>query len=538
MGHYDKSILSDIELLGKILSKEDMPKNEKLPRLPLQQIIYGAPGTGKSFGVDEDVKKNGMNDIRTTFHPDSDYSTFVGAYKPQMEKVVVRDDRGFPVKENNQIVYEKKIVYKYTQQAFLKAYTAAWKDLEHPYVLVIEEINRGNCAQIFGDLFQLLDRNDIGFSKYPITADTDIMQVLNEEFEDLNIANRDSINAHYKDDVMADVKNGSRLVIPNNLYIWATMNTSDQSLFPIDSAFKRRWEWKYVPISDAGKKWKVSVNGMEYDWWSFVEQINNKIWDATHSEDKKLGYFFCKADRKVNESDEENTIVSADKFVGKVLFYVYNDVFKDYGFDDPIFKDKEDNNSELLFQSYFMPNGKPQESKIQVFLKNLEVKLASEVEEASTESDTEDSDTAELASDENTDETSLGEVGIALEGKDHTKYNFDGMEKLGKGRLAVAVIEKYMKEHPELTFDELKKTFPDTMMGDALKLMGLIVKADVMKEAPYSYQKKVYECFKTERKYKDVNDVEFYVSNNWNITNIQSIIDFAEQQGWSVEQQQ
>ena len=126
-----------------------------------------------------------------------------------------------------------------------------------------------------------------------------------------------------------------------------------------------------MPISDAGKKWKISVNGKEYDWWSFIVQINNKIWDATHSEDKKLGYFFCKADRKVSENDEENRIISADKFVGKVLFYVYNDVFKDYGFDDSIFKDKEDGNSDLLFLSYFLPNGKPLEKKIEVFLNRV-----------------------------------------------------------------------------------------------------------------------------------------------------------------------
>lgn len=356
-------------------------------KLPLQQIVYGAPGTGKSFGVDEEIIKYAMQDIRTTFHPDSDYSTFVGAYKPQMEKVTVRDDRGFPVKENGQVVYEKKIVYKYTQQAFLKAYIAAWKDLENPHVLVIEEINRGNCAQIFGDLFQLLDRNDIGFSKYPITADTDIMRVLNEEFDGLQVANGEAINAHYKDDVVADVLNGTRLLLPNNLYIWATMNTSDQSLFPIDSAFKRRWEWKYVPISDAGKEWKICVNGTEYGWWSFVEKINNKIWDATHSEDKKLGYFFCKADRKVNENDVENSVISADRFVGKVLFYIYNDVFKDYGFDDAIFKDNEDGNSDLTFQCFFNANGKPNEEKIEVFLKNLEVKLTSEETEKNDDDD-------------------------------------------------------------------------------------------------------------------------------------------------------
>ena len=371
----------------------EIPTNES--KIPLQQIIYGAPGTGKSFGVDENVKKHNMKDIRTTFHPDSDYSTFVGAYKPQMEKVTVRDDRGFPVKENGQIVYEKKIVYKYTQQAFLKAYVAAWKDLENPHVLVIEEINRGNCAQIFGDLFQLLDRNDNGFSSYPITADTDIMQTLNDEFDGLQIADAVAINAMYKDDVMEDVLSGNKLLLPNNLYIWATMNTSDQSLFPIDSAFKRRWDWKYVPISDAKKNWIVSINGQEYDWWSFVEEINQKIWDATHSEDKKLGYFFCKADRKAKEEDDENTIISADKFVGKVLFYIYNDVFKDYGFDDAIFKDKEAN-EDLLFHCFFKSDGKPEEKKIQVFMNNLEVQLAADKQAEATDTlDDEDNENNE-----------------------------------------------------------------------------------------------------------------------------------------------
>lgn len=533
MGYYDKSILSDIEQLGKILTNGTMPENEQLPKLPLQQIIYGAPGTGKSFGVDNDVKRYGLKDIRITFHPDSDYSTFVGAYKPQMERVIVRDDRGFPVKENGQVVYEKKIVYKYSLQAFLKAYIAAWKDLVHPHVLVIEEINRGNCAQIFGDLFQLLDRNEAGFSKYPITTDTDIMQVLDEEFENLNIANGEAINGLYKDDVVADVKNGSRLVIPNNLYIWATMNTSDQSLFPIDSAFKRRWEWKYVPISDAGKKWKISVNGKEYDWWSFIVQINNKIWDATHSEDKKLGYFFCKADRKVSENDEENRIISADKFVGKVLFYVYNDVFKDYGFDDSIFKDKEDGNSDLLFLSYFLPNGKPLEKKIEVFLNNLNVKLASEVDSSDDISSDMNSDQLETLQNDVLGTNELNND-IALDDSDHTKYNFYDRENLDKGQLAIAIVEKYMSEHPNFTFEELKTKFPDTMMGDK-SLIGLIVRVEDVEKAPYSYKKKAYGFFKANRKYKDVDGVEFYVSNWWDITNVQHIIDFAEQQGWSVE---
>ena len=530
-GVFDVWVTNAIEPNSDTKGLDFIGKSSFSTSLPLQQIVYGAPGTGKSFGVDEDVKKYAMHDIRTTFHPDSDYSTFVGAYKPQMEKVTVRDDRGFPVKENGQVVYEKKIVYKYTQQAFLKAYISAWKDLENPHVLVIEEINRGNCAQIFGDLFQLLDRNDIGFSKYPISADTDITQVLNEEFEGLQVTNSEDINAHYKDDVVADVLSGTRLLLPNNLYIWATMNTSDQSLFPIDSAFKRRWEWKYVPISNADKAWKICVKGKEYDWWSFVKKINNKIWDATKSEDKKLGYFFCKADRKASEKDEENTIISADRFVGKALFYVYNDVFKDYGFDDVIFKDKEDNNSDLLFQCYFKDNGKPNEEKIEVFLKNLEVKLASEVEESSDNGE----DAPKGLQEEGASDVSTLSNDIETEGNDTTKYTFDGKENLGKGQLAVSIIEKYIKEHPNLSYEELKEIFPDSLMGNSLKLIGLIVKEEDVRNAPYSYQKKAYGYFKAERRYKDVNGVEFFVSNYWNIKNIQNIIDFAEQQGWKIE---
>ena len=508
----------------KNIGNDNLPSSGTNP-LPIQQITYGAPGTGKSFSIDEDVKRYGMKDIRTTFHPDSDYSTFVGAYKPQMEKVVVRDDRGFPVKEEGKVVYEKKIVYKYSQQAFLKAYTTAWKDLKTPHVLVIEEINRGNCAQIFGDLFQLLDRNESGFSSYPITPDTDIMQVLNEEFEGLELESSESINAQYKEDVVEDVLAGNKLLLPNNLYIWATMNTSDQSLFPIDSAFKRRWDWKYVPISDAGKQWVIRVNDTDYSWWSFLDKVNFKIWDATHSEDKKLGYFFCKADK--------DGVITAEKFVGKVLFYIYNDVFKDYGFDDDIFKDVNDKeNPDLMFKDFFLSDGTPCENKIQVLLNNLEVVavLSSTNENHASEEATENNLSTE---DEYNEEPLLNDQN-ETSGNDYTKYSFDGNHHLGKGDLAVKIVERFTRENPDITFDQLKQEFPDTMMGDKLKLLGLIVKAKDLENAPYSYQKKAYGFFKKGRKYTSGDGIEYCVSNYWNITNIQSIIDYAVEKGWDV----
>lgn len=595
---------------------------EPSSKLPLQQIVYGAPGTGKSFEINKITKGSAV--IRTTFHPDSDYSTFVGAYKPIMDEVDTRVvpvviNNGISLNQNQGTYKEKRITYKFVKQAFLKAYLAAWKkyadsicnktttstasksksfnissgsyritsvdsncivlsreffftkkmvsvewnnmwetgsfvvpagpqsgkSVQHaiakwiynhikpcnvgnfedgwnklistievsgfvevskmtqtynllksndsnnklrirveetrkyrntlkciyegkecsrkldnklvsilreydstsfdkawealrdaakvagelyeldvpddeivPQYLVIEEINRGNCAQIFGDLFQLLDRTDCGFSSYPIEADTDIQNTIKAAFTEeeeykidfLEIDDAvEDYTSNYGSTLSEDLKEGRVLLLPPNLYIWATMNTSDQSLFPIDSAFKRRWEWKYVPISDAGKEWKICVNGTEYDWWSFVEKINNKIWDATHSEDKKLGYFFCKADRKVNENDVENSVISADRFVGKVLFYIYNDVFKDYGFDDAIFKDNEDGNSDLSFQCLFKANGNPNEEKIEVFLKNLEVKLASEVEEKNDDYDSEESE----EDNDEIDENDLNDNGVS-----------------------------------------------------------------------------------------------------------------------------
>lgn len=510
-------------------------ERKKIAEVSLQQIFYGAPGTGKSHIINELTK--GESVIRTTFHPDSDYSTFVGAYKPTMGLLPICNELGQPMEIGSSVLHKEQIIYEFVDQAFLQAYVNAWKyyadngeEIKKQY-LIIEEINRGNCAQIFGDLFQLLDRNDYGFSVYPINADKDMKKHLEKAFKGVRIDNADSINQHYKGrNVVKEVLDGDILLLPNNLYIWATMNTSDQSLFPIDSAFKRRWEWKYVPISNAGKSWKICVNGKEYDWWSFIEKINNKIWNVTKSEDKKLGYFFCKADRKITEGDEENNVISADRFVGKVLFYVYNDVYKDYGFDDDIFKDKEDNNSDLLFQTFFMANGKPNEAKIEVFLKNLEVKMASEVEDASVNEEVVPEGSQEVSSDINTLSND-----IETEGNDTTKYSFDGKENLGKGQLAVSIIEKYMKEHPNLSYEELKDIFPDSMMGNSLKLIGLIVKEDDVKNAPYNYQKKAYGYFKPDRRYKDVNGVDFFVSNNWNITNIQNIIDFAKQQGWIIE---
>ena len=358
-------------ILGEESREDRKINNDENKELPLQQIFYGAPGTGKSRKVKDNTI--GEKVIRTTFHPDSDYSTFVGCYKPHMEEVdmttvigetlkVVRDESGEPKKE-------KRIVYKYSCQAFLQAYIAAWQKPEEKQYLVIEEINRGNCAQIFGDLFQLLDRNKVGYSDYPINTDADLAKELKTEFastwelaDDKAKEIDDLYREHYPDGITKEIKNGSLLLLPNNLYIWATMNTSDQSLFPIDSAFKRRWDWEYEPIKYSNKKWVIEIGNNKYSWTSFQKKVNDRIFRDFSSEDKMLGDYF------VNPRDG---IISKELLLNKILFYLWNDVCKDG--DGDIFKTEDD--KEVKFSELYGEEGT---EKLLSMMKHLKVELLDE----------------------------------------------------------------------------------------------------------------------------------------------------------------
>ena len=471
---------------------------------PLQQIYYGAPGTGKSFDVNNITK--GYSTIRTTFHPDSDYSTFVGAYKPTMEETPVYGAQGVEVAK------EKRITYTYVKQAFLKAYLGAWQkyakvgETTEPQFLVIEEINRGNCAQIFGDLFQLLDRVDNGFSTYPIEADSDLQSEIKAAFADggeyalENELAVDSVVEEYKSNygetLSADIKNGRVLLLPNNLYIWATMNTSDQSLFPIDSAFKRRWDWRYVKIADAGKGWKIKCGDECCDWWKFVEEINKRIAKETSSDDKKLGYFFCKP---AKDSD----VIDEDKFVGKVLFYLWNDVFKDG--DISLFKVSDDENAEICFDAFYDNDNNVNVRAIRNFL----VGVVSE-ENIKTNEDF----PMAVGDDEN---------GNAI---DYTKYSFDGKSRLSKKELGYNIVMKYINEHFDKTFAELQSdlAFDDTV-ENKYRYKGVLARSENITGSFTS-------CFGSELTSSD--GVKYKVLTWWNKYNIDFIIKFAQAQGWTV----
>lgn len=289
--------------LGEELSDEDKYSADSAIDSDQHQVIYyGAPGTGKSHSVDKIIDSGADNFQRVTFHPDTDYSSFVGCYKPTKD-----DETG-------------KLTYDFVGQPFLMAYIEAWKRLAaapvaakaEPYYLIIEEINRGNCAQIFGDIFQLLDRRD-GFSKYSIHPDTDIKRYLKCAFEDVNIPSGYS-----------KIKSGEEMRLPSNLFIYATMNTSDQSLFPIDSAFKRRWEWKYTPISNGNKGYIIAIGDTGYDWYEFIKTINKRIYADTNSEDKQMGYWFV-------HLPDGRRYIKQETFISKVLFYLWSDIYKDFG---------------------------------------------------------------------------------------------------------------------------------------------------------------------------------------------------------------
>ncbi len=287
----------------------------------LQKIFYGAPGTGKSHTVDTDYVKDNKC-FRITFHPDTDYASFVGCYKPKM---------GGPTGED--------ITYSFVPQVFLNAYIYAWNHPDEPTYLVIEELNRGNCAQIFGDIFQLLDRQKTGhpgYSKYTINADSDIATYLSGELKD-----KESYEKVIREIYGPKEFDFSILALPSNLNILATMNTSDQSLFPIDSAFKRRWGMEYVGVNytDAEQFTVVIDETHKYSWSEILKGLNGYIKQEKHSTNKILGNRFVQSD--------ENNVISAVAFRDKVLFFLFNDVFKE---EDEFRTDFFGGNDELYFE--------------------------------------------------------------------------------------------------------------------------------------------------------------------------------------------
>lgn len=400
----------------------------------LQTIYYGAPGSGKSHKVKDMLARVPEENIfRTTFHPDSDYASFVGCYKPivrakgdtnlskeellkcfetlrsetasypvdkfaaryyaslqnisKPEKKWLREELqntagisfdpyaqmntaiavGDYLAEQGLLHSDETITYDFSPQVFTNAYVRAWEvhseseSEPDPVYLIIEEINRGNCAQIFGDLFQLLDRNSSGVSEYTIKADEDLARYLQSKLG-----------------VTHEGIKGGNLCLPSNLHIIATMNTSDQSLFPMDSAFKRRWNWKYVPINyspgiDSGK-YTITIGCNKYRWVDFLEKVNEQILQVTDSEDKQMGNFFIK--RSVGE----------DEFKSKVMFYLWHEVCKDeFHTKNNFFRSTTKEGQEFSFNDLYKDGST---DLLKGFMDYLDVPLVAQEDTSTAEADT------------------------------------------------------------------------------------------------------------------------------------------------------
>lgn len=252
----------------------------------LQKIYFGPSGCGKSHQIKEHTQ--GMGIFRTAFHANTSYISFVGG--------------------NELSTQAEQTTYSFMPQIFVDAYVEAWKDLSHPVCLIIEEINQGDCGKIFGNLLQLLDRDENGLSEYPLTPDNHLRRYLNEVLSDVN-----------KFTIHTDVLN--QLLLPPNLFLYATINTSIQSSFPMESNFKRRWDWQYVPVDyeDAEKFIIVFDSTKHYSWAEFIRAVNKHICNIIEREDKQLGNRFV-------DFNDGNTIAK-NIFKNKVLSYLWTDVY-------------------------------------------------------------------------------------------------------------------------------------------------------------------------------------------------------------------
>lgn len=271
------------------------------------RILFGAPGTGKSYTINRESKEligeNNEDDYeRVTFHPDYAYAHFVGTYKP----VPSKDSQG-----------NDTITYAYVPGPFMRVYVKALKNSRNanirPFLLIIEEINRANVAAVFGDIFQLLDRGDDEVSEYPIQASEDIKAYLAQEL------------GGKPDDY-------TKIRIPDNMFIWATMNSADQGVFPMDTAFKRRWDFTYLGIDDSDEQirgkyvYLADDKSQKVEWNKLRKAINHFLAKEKINEDKQLGPYFISRSIVVPSDGDE---IDSDRFIcvfkNKVIMYLFED---------------------------------------------------------------------------------------------------------------------------------------------------------------------------------------------------------------------
>lgn len=368
--------------------KENEPMTENLDK-PHQRIFFGAPGTGKSYLLNEDAKTYfGNNYERVTFHPNYMYGNFIGTFKP------------FPVKLEDG---NETITYKYVPGVLLRLLIKAIKNPATNYLLIIEEINRANTAAVFGDFFQLLDRNGNGESEYGIAVSEDLKLYLEEQFDKNNLTENEK---RYLGE------NLDKITLPPNFYIWSTMNSADQGVMPLDTAFKRRWEFEYTGIDDAYNKSKDESGKSEFDdykfranekelanWNDFRVKINEILSKCHVPEDKLLGPYFVS--KSILASKDIDKITNTIK--NKVLMYLYEDAGRQHR--KRIFKEGKwetysklceafDENCEEIFNDKVELSGKTPIEKAEEINEGIKEQVK-ESEEQSQQNETEITENAE-----------------------------------------------------------------------------------------------------------------------------------------------
>lgn len=301
---------------------------------PQNLIYFGAPGTGKShqlnlkaYGEEEQGVEGCFDEEnirRVTFHPDYTYSQYVGSFKPFIEPQVDEDSPASAIK-----YAPGTIEYKFVPGPFINTYVDAIRHPDQNYLLIIEEINRANPAAVFGDMFQLLDRKPDGTSKYSVVTSEDLRWYLFKQWK----SHLNSIKPQERSDVLYSLddpeaeKLASSIALPDNMYIWATMNSADQGVYPMDTAFKRRWDFEYMDINDgegvvADCEVPNGDTGENVRWNWLRKLINAALLDIGVNEDKLLGPFFV-APAALEDEDQFKKV-----FENKVLMYLYEDAAK------------------------------------------------------------------------------------------------------------------------------------------------------------------------------------------------------------------
>ena len=398
--------------------KKEMGNQDKDNNNPYNMLVYGAPGTGKSYLLDELVEKelekfdaqikasneelsktkDDLDNIkefkrqyvkRITFYEDYSYENFVGCYKAKPNDEESEINVNYNNAQIKGTICERKITYSYEPGPFIEMYKKAKNDLEHNYFIFIEEINRAKAASVFGDMFQLLDREN-GESKYDITPEPSLREYLKENINECNNLNVEDIT----------------MSIPNNLYIWATMNSADQGVFTLDSAFKRRWEFRYKDIvgyERGANIYLVHDGTPQYiNWDVFRTAINNKILEYGLDEDRCIGpYYFSdgeleKIKKYTLEKNEVNKRDMVNPLVDKLLAYLKQDVFR---MDDAeIFKSDNDKKCNMSALRRRVFNGDSIEDILNIDIASVEadetLKKWKEVDESAKVSDI-SNDTAE-----------------------------------------------------------------------------------------------------------------------------------------------